>query len=339
MKVLFQSYNNSFQNPSGGVQNRMRRIYELLCDKGVTVDYFNPFSSKVIDYDLMHVFMLEEENYNLIRYCKEKHVPVVISTITSLSAGKKIDIYKKIINRLHLSTTYQRIIYSAELADALIVETPKEASFIERHFGIDKNKIHVIANGVETFVPGDNSIYNEIGEIGDYVLHIGRFDKNKNQLNVIKALRNTNIPLVLIGGPSEKSEDYFNECKRLAEGSNNIIFLGWVDHDSSLFKSAITHANTLILSSYNETFGLVILEGAMAGLNIAASSQLPILDFESMKTVSRFNPSQPKSIYEAIECSFKRPKSNALKEAVIREFSWESIIDAHIALYNQIMKK
>lgn len=45
----------------------------------------------------------------------------------------------------------------------------------------------------------DNEIiYKVMGKKCDYVLVVGRFDKNKNQLNVVRAFKNTDMDLKLM---------------------------------------------------------------------------------------------------------------------------------------------
>ena len=54
MKVLFQAYNTCCQTESGGVQVRVRKIKQLLENRGIYVDFFSPFSTKIKDYDVLH---------------------------------------------------------------------------------------------------------------------------------------------------------------------------------------------------------------------------------------------------------------------------------------------
>ena len=84
MKILIDSYSTCTQNKSGGVQVRINKIVELLKEKNIKVDFFNKFSTKVNEYDILHIFMLNMENYSLIKYAKSQGVKVVISTIQRL---------------------------------------------------------------------------------------------------------------------------------------------------------------------------------------------------------------------------------------------------------------
>ena len=91
MKILIDSYSTCMQNDSGGVQIRIKKIMELLKEKNIIVDYFNKFSTKLTDYDILHIFSLNIENYTLIKYAKEIGLKVIISTVIPIKYGMKID--------------------------------------------------------------------------------------------------------------------------------------------------------------------------------------------------------------------------------------------------------
>lgn len=336
MKILFQSYNTCCQNESGGVQNRIRKIRDLLIKRGIEVDYFRAFETKIIDYDILHVFMLEEENYNLIKYAKDSGIPVVISSIVSLNTGKKVDFYRNFIDIFPIATTYQRMALSAKMADKIITETPQEASFMIKHYKVSSDRVTVIANGADPIPVGDESIFDAIGGKKKYVLQVGRFDTNKNQISVIRALRGLNFDVVFVGGPKNMSDDYYNECISEAKGYNNIHFLGWHNAKSSLLASAYQNATIVILPSFNETFGLVALEGAMTGAHLALSKTLPICEFDVFKNTPRFSPNNLNDIRNVVVRLISQPQDEKLKQQVTSFFSWDKIIDKHLNIYKQL---
>lgn len=337
MKILFQSYNTCCQNASGGVQNRIKRIHDLLVKRGIEVDYFSTFNTKIANYDLIHVFMLHEDNFSTIRYAKNNKIPVVISSIASLDSAHKVDFYHYIVNKLPISTTYQLMELSANMADILIAETPRERDFLIDHYHQPKEKIRVIPNGTDNFYPGDHSIYSYIGGNKKYILQVGRFDENKNQLNVIKAVEGTDLNLVLIGGPSNKSSRYYDTCRKIADRSKNIFMLGWLSADSSLLRSAYTHADTVILPSFNETFGLVALEGIMSESKLVISKNLPIRDFESISKVPCFAPNRIDEIRTVLQHVSRTRYDHSIKKRICEEFSWEKVIDDHIKCYKSLL--
>lgn len=335
MKVIIQSYNTCCQNASGGVQNRLRKIASLLEKRDFEVELFDAFETKLHKDDILHVFMLSIDNAPLIRYAKAIGVKIVISTIIPMIGENKLRIYKT-LDKLPLVTTYKMNKWSLEFADALITESQMESAFIHKYYGIESKKMHVIPNGVDYNDYDGDEIFQEIGTHEKYVLQVGRFDTNKNQLNVIKALKGKPFHVVFIGGAEKRSSTYYEKCLREAEGYDNIHFLGWIDNNSKLLQSAYSHADTVILASHYETFGLTAIEGGAKGAKLAFSNTLPIYQYPEFQNCPSFNPSNVKEIESVITSCVAEKNDGSLKEKVMNGFNWNTIIDKHIALYKSI---
>lgn len=336
MKILIESYSTCTQNKSGGVQVRMKKIVELLKKRNVKVDFFDKFSTKVNEYDILHIFMLNCENYALIQYAKSQGLKVVISTIVPLINGKKIDLYRSCM-KLPIPTTYKILIQSLQLADLLIVETPAEKRFIMKHYKINENKICIIPNGIEKCGEITNDIYDYIDSKKKYVLQVGRFDKNKNQLNIIKALKGTDIDVVFIGGAQEKNSSYYKKCVQESKNQKNFHFLGWIDTNSSIIKSAYQNAELVIVPSYFETFGMVILEAIAAEKKVVVSNRLPILEYNIINKKDTFDPSNVNEIKDKVIKIFYSKENNVNMDNVKKNFEWNHIIDKHIECYKEIL--
>ena len=332
MKVIFSSYNTCCQNKAGGVQTRIRKIRDLLHAKGIEVDYFSAFESDLRNYDVLHVFMLDYENRGLIKCAKRLGLKVVLSTIVSISERRKLSILR-LINKLGIPTLYKYNNEILQTVDEIIVESDKEAEYIRNYYNIEDAKIHVIPNGIDKTDSIDKN-NDQLLDIEKYIVQIGRFDANKNQLNVIKAVKNTDINMVFIGGPDETvSSEYYDKCRKEAEGCDNIYFLGWLPHDSPIFVSAIKHAHALILPSYFETFGLVALEGGINGVEVCLSNTLPLNDYNVFDKKLTFSPNSIKEIRNVLDGVLRRPKDTVLQKKVESFFNWDRIIDMHLDIY------
>lgn len=335
-KILIHTYDTAFQNSAGGVKNRILRTAEELEKKGVQVTFFDKFHTKVEEYDILHVFMLKEDSYALIKYAKGRGLRVVISSIVILSGKLQLKLYW-LIRKLPIMTTYKILFNICDLADVIIAETPKEAKFINKYYHVPYEKIRIIPNGADKPVKGDDSIFSLIGKKCEYAIHVGRFDSNKNQLNVIKAMKNTNIEVVFIGGASPAEPMYYERCIQESHGSKNIHFLGWLTQDSNLFKSAYSNAKVIISSSFNETFGLTILEGIMAGAIPVISNTLPILEYDVLKDCLTFNPCDIHEIRsvinQAMESKNNKYIEKELQSKVESFFSWDNVAREHMEVY------
>lgn len=335
MKVLFVSYNTCCQNTSGGVQVRIRKIHDLLISNGIQVDYFSPFETRIEEYDVLHVFRLDYESYNLILCAKNKGLRIVLSSIISINNAMKVDVYR-MLDKLPFNTIYSQMFRIIEMCDIIIAETPKEAEFLIKHYGAKASIVKVLPNGVDIPEEADDSIFELIGGYKKFILQVGRFDSNKNQINVIKALCETDIDVVFIGGPSHSDgTDYYEECVDLASKYNHFHFLGWLKANSPVITSAFKNAQGLILPSYSETFGLVAIEASIYGTNVLLSNTLPINDFNVYDRNLTFSPSNVAGIKGVVNKVMSMPQhSEVLKKKTIEVFSWSPIIKAHIECYN-----
>lgn len=336
MKVFIQGYNTFCQNKSGGVQIRIKRYYEALIKNKCEVSLFNAFSSDLRECDILHVFKLDIENLALIRCAKSMGKKVVLSSIVNCVNGKRVDFYR-IISKLPFATTYRCLFEIVKLCDLIIVESRQEKDFLCKHFGAIEKRVCIIGNGAEDYSNADNSIYTKIEMVKDYVLQVGRFDENKNQLNVIKALKNSGIPVVFIGGAAIGDKGYYDQCIREAEQDSNFYFLGWIDNKSPVLSSAYAHAKVLLAPSFSETFGLTIVEGAIAGAVPVISKTVPILEDKHFKECTTFNPNNLKEIKEAVIEACNRDRDCKLKESIRADFSWDSIAKQHINKYMELI--
>ena len=340
MKIVITGYNTCCLNPTGGVQVRVKKIYELLTQrKDIEVEYFRPMEINFDDIDILHLFKLDYEYYSLVHKAKNKGIKVVLSSIVPIRDGFKIDIYRRIINKLPILSSYKMLFRILNSVDAIISETKEESSFISKHYGVDAKKNFVIPNGIEEPKEKDDSIFDLIGEKVDYVLSVGRFDSNKNQLNLIKAMKGTGIDCVFVGGEDCGNASYYEECRRKVEGDSHFHFLGWVDSESDLLKSAYANAKVFAFPSYQETFGIALVEAAIHGCNLAVSKTLPIHDFHAYDDAFLFNPANIDDIRSKVISAFKAPLSDVWKNRTIKKFSWNSVINSHIQIYEDVLKK
>ncbi len=335
MRILIDTYATAFQNKAGGVHNRIVRTVEALRSVGLTVDYFDKYNTNVADYDILHVFMLNIESYGLIKLAKAMGKKIVVSSIVTLSGKFRLSFYWH-IRKLPFMTTYKILFRIGELADCIIAETPREARFIHQYYHVASDKIRIIPNGADEIKSDSRKIYELLGKECEYALEVGRFDQNKNQLNVIKALKNTDVDVVFIGGESPSEKDYYKKCLATAGNAPNLHFLGWVDSQDELLKSAYGNAKLLISSSFYETFGLTIVEGVMAGLVPVVSKTLPILDFEVFRGCLTFDPKSVKDIESKVRLAMKTKADAELKAKAQKVFSWQGVAARHIELYGSL---
>jgi glycosyltransferase involved in cell wall biosynthesis len=163
---------------------------------------------------------------------------------------------------------------------------------IAKYFGIDKNKISVVYNGVDQqFRPKKENNYEQ------YILGVSSVAYHKNFIKLIEAfslLNRNDIKLYIVGGLNEKIFGK-NSLKILeyAKNNDNIIFLGRVDDEKliELYSNAIC----FVYPSLYEGFGIPPLEAQACGCPIVVSD-IPVFKEIYADSAVYFNPLDPNDI-------------------------------------------
>jgi len=199
------------------------------------------------------------------------------------------------------------------------------------------NKIKIIPNGVDDFWLKNISLPKKSNKL--CFLFIGKFDKNKNVLNLIKALnllksKHNGVVLNLVGGGGSNH----NEILKLITKYSWITFHGKVS-DKQILKKIYNQNNFFLMPSKRETFGLVYIEALTQGLPVLYTESQGIDGMFNMEIGLATNPYTPKDIFIKIEKLILN--SNKYKENIINinfnEFSWKKIFENHyLNLYKNI---
>lgn len=339
MKVLIQSYNNCCQNLAGGVRTKIfnyKKSLEAFPD--VECKLFNKWEDKMSDYNILHCFALTGEINSQVRFAKSNGLKVILSSIVPLSKPYWVRFNSALGRLLHISNLFYLNKQTLDLTDCIITETEKEKAFICKAYGISPDKIVSIPNGVATDVQGGDPkiVRDKFGFKEDCIVHVSRIDRNKNQLSVIRAMKDTNIPIVFIGGPDPTDMAYFEQCKQ--EATNNMYFAGWVYHDDPLLASTLAAAKVSVLPSYKETFGNSIYEGLLAGCNVVATNAIPVAEWGLENDVISCNPGSVEDIRACIMKAYEKDRDIKVVEKVDREFSFEAIAKKHIDIYKSVLQ-
>ncbi|MGE3724482.1 MAG: glycosyltransferase [Candidatus Sericytochromatia bacterium] len=163
---------------------------------------------------------------------------------------------------------YNQIYYTslALVCDYFIPQSTKEMALLFPE-GSSK-EFEIVFNGCDysDLESIKSAIFVEKYKIKDYVICLGRIQPNKNQLFLCCALRDTDIPIVLVG--KEFYKDYLKLCQML--GSQHIYHFDYLPDD--LLRSAIQNARVFVLPSFSEVSPLSSLEAAMLGVPVVLTT-------------------------------------------------------------------
>jgi len=220
---------------------------------------------------------------------------------------------------------------SVKWSSKIIVPSESTKKDLIRYYGIGPEKIKVVYHGVFCIKYPVLNIKHRNKESFN-VLFIGRLEKRKNLVNLVKAfeifkerykIQDTRYKLIL-AGKEGFSFDEIKKAIKISRYKNDIILKSYVSEKEK--EELYQGANVFVLPSFYEGFGLPVLEAMNHGVPVICSktSSLPEITGNAALLI---DPSDPKEIAEMINKVFR---DNDLKEKIIergfenvKKFSWE----------------
>lgn len=225
----------------------------------------------------------------------------------------------------------------------LITPTEYSKKQIIKYYNVPKEKIIVISEGPKLFQPQtqldfSNKELKTFITSQKYFLHVGVFEKRKNLLFLIKAfdtfIKNGNLPykLVIVGKGTNRieSDDSDNIYKLILELQlkYHVILTGYLS-DYEL-KCVYKNAFAYIFPSYNEGFGIPILEAFYFDIPVLASDNSCLPEVGS-NAVLYFNPFDEMDLINKMEII---SQNDLLRNDLITKgrerlklYSWEATVN------------
>lgn len=218
--------------------------------------------------------------------------------------------------------------YILEKVAMILPNSKAEYEKLKKLYSIDK-PYSVVPNGIDKklFRPGNSFRKEE-----KLVVCAARIEGIKNQVNLIKALNNTDFKLVLAGQPAQNQNKYYRRCRRIA--STNIEFAGKLSQEelANYYEKAKVH----VLPSWFETCGLSSLEAAAMGCNIVIADKGFTKEYFGEEAFY-CNPGSIESIYQAVNEAAETPSQKKLQEKVLRDYTWEQTATHTLEAYKKII--
>ncbi len=344
LRILFNAYPTQCQG--GGSVVKLRKLRDHLRTRGHVVDFFDPWSSDLNNYDIYHHFSWFPADLPMIRYAKAEGVKVVIETMywDSLrhALGSQALDWKlrgKALIKLFIRTSLPWCSLERKIlrmADLLMPNSALEAGLLVRHFRVDPKKIAIVYNGVDPrFAHATPELFIQRYGLKDFVLATGMLEARKNQITLIRAMKGTGIPLVLIGSCPGVHRGYLERCRQEADG--NTHFLGPIDHDNPLLASAYAASRVLAMPSWHETTGKSALEAALAGKNVVMTTYAPAAREYLGSLISYVDPADVAGIRRTILGAYGVTPNEALRRHVEERFLWENVVEARERAYEKLL--
>jgi glycosyltransferase involved in cell wall biosynthesis len=189
----------------------------------------------------------------------------------------------------------------------------------------------VVVNGI------DEELFHEAidGSIKDQkmVLCVGRIEGRKNQLNLIRALNNTDFELYLIGEDAPNQANYAAQCR--AEAASNVHFIPRISQEE--LRDYYRRAKVHVLASYFETTGLSSLEAAAYACNLVVSDGGDTRDYFNGEAYF-CKADDVKDIYEKVKDAANAPSNVEYRDYVLEHYTWRKAAEQTFNAYQAVLK-
>ena len=159
MAIYFYVYPSAFQNPGGG-EVQLLKTKEYLEKRGLEICLYDQWNNQLKSGDLLHIFGSVKYCYGLMRTAKEVGAKVLLSTICWSDWRSALHTYPSWGQRsLNLIRHAAKVLFPKipslrrsmmEIADRLLPNSQAEAKQLVRYFGMKRDKIVVVPNGVDS---------------------------------------------------------------------------------------------------------------------------------------------------------------------------------------------
>jgi len=235
------------------------------------------------------------------------------------------------------------------MADRVIVVSQSEKTLLTFYYPTVANRrVRIAGNGID-----DCTIKykNKITAKANQILYVGRFVDRKGIRDLFAAIprvleRAPNTRFVLVGGQpfdSGKQMEQWWLHPELYRYRKHIKFTGWVS--SSEVKAWYRSSDILVVPSWYEPFGMVILEGMQNGLAIVASNVGgPAEILKHGRTGLLFPPKDITALADTLLYLIGNPiirrKIGDLAASEVREkWSWGNVIGKIESIYRECVPK
>lgn len=356
IRVLMQNRPNALSQP-GGDTVLMNHTKAALEKRGVDVTLDLEGGQDPRNFDIVHLFnfALPEYTKALAERAWKYGVPFVVSTLCEdisifhsqsrtwaeflvgyVFGGQNADWYTQNLPDLGavpVANSFDNH-WTAERAAMLFSNGSVESQTLRRLYP-QCGEIREIKLGYQVGTQAQEAnpdLFIQKYGIKDFVFCVGRLESRKNQLGLLKAMEDSELPLVIAGGGFSYQPDYEKAVRQFKRRGKTII----VDRLSDqLLASAYAAARVHALPSWYELPGLVSLEAAYHGCNVVVTRNGTALDYFGDKAFY-CDPNNEASILEAVNRAFNSPKKIGLQEVVMAN-TWDSVGENTLQAYNKVL--
>jgi glycosyltransferase involved in cell wall biosynthesis len=269
---------------------------------------------------------------------------VHIKTLHAYTAPQSVRLAARVYRRM----SYPR---TAKVADAIIINSESLRGEVMLYLDVDPAKLHLIPEAVdhELFRPGDRDeawdhVRTRHGVSRPFVLFVSSLWPYKNCGGLLRAFAAAKSDLsdrqLVIVGPGRDVE-YVGGLRALADQlgiAEDVIWVGGVPLEETVHFYRC--ADVFVYPSFNETFGLPILE-AMATACPVVTSDTSAMPETAGGCALLADPKNPDSLADAIvkACGPEGARLRAAGPERAGEFTWAATAEKTLAVYREVYRR
>ena len=278
--------------------------------------------------------------------------PVVNPTWSTVVHIKTMHAFTQPESVIPLTRAYRRFNYprTMKVAEAVIINSESLRTEIQRYLDVDPAKLRLIPEAVDhdLFKPGDSDEARahvaSYGVTKPFVLFVSSLWPYKNCHGLLRAWAHARSALgdrqLVVIGPG-RDEDYAASLRSLTAElgiTGDVLFTGGIPLAETVpFYRA---ADAFVYPSFNETFGLPILEAMATGCPVVTSNVTAMPETAGGAAMLS-DPNDPASIAKAILEAIG-PARDRLREAGLHragEFTWAATAASTLDVYREVAER
>jgi len=257
---------------------------------------------------------------------------MVLKAMSPIESGIPDPVFGNRFKSFKYNARYRKLLAVAlEQADLLLPNSEAELRLLRSSFPCN-GLMRVVRNACRA----GHGAAPPSGNIPDrFILCVGRIERRKNQLSLIRAMNGMGLPLVLAGGLNPSERNYARDCRREARALRIRLVetgeLAWKDLQP-LYSSALAH----VQPSWYETPGLSSLEAAAAGCPVVCTRVGSAQEYFG-GLASYCDPSAAASIRAALLSALETPPPKSRLIERMRAFSWIKAAKETLDAYRELL--
>ena len=211
-----------------------------------------------------------------------------------------------------------------------VAASQAQADYLKREAGFD---CRVVPHGI------DLSLYEMHREKEDFLLYLNRVQDEKGALEFVALCKSTGMKGMLAGEDIHVPDSlgYVSKVMRACEGSGGLVrYLGRIPHD---YKRELLQKARCVVAplkpSYQEIFGLFMLEGMASGTPVLVTDQgapREVIVHGETGAIARDLSCLEQNLAVALKCSPEACRKRA------EEFSRETMARTYLSLYQAMLQ-